>query len=232
LERLDKFLAERLMISRKDARALVRSGAVFVGGIRAHSGDQKLAEDDEVTANGKALSRGEFVYYMMNKPAGVLSATRDPNGETVLDLLPEGLRRKGLFPAGRLDKDTEGFVMLTNDGALAHRILSPKNHIPKTYFARVEGSIPPELPEAFAAGVILGNGDVCKPAILEVLGENEARVIITEGMYHQIKRMFNRYGLSVVYLRREKIGGLSLDAELPLGGVREITPEEIMLLKE
>jgi 16S rRNA pseudouridine516 synthase len=167
---------------------------------------------------------------MMNKPAGVLSATRDPNFRTVLDSLPESLRRKGLFPAGRLDKDTEGFVLLTNDGALAHRILSPKNHVPKTYFARVEGQIPPELPQEFASGVTLGNGDACKPAALEILGENEARVIITEGMYHQIKRMFHRYGLSVAYLKREKIGGLALDSELPLGEVREITREELGML--
>jgi 16S rRNA pseudouridine516 synthase len=218
------------MLSRKDARSLVRSGAVYVRGIRAHSGDQKLAGSEEVTANGKTLSREEFVYYMMNKPAGVLCATRDPNCRTVLELLPESLRRRGLFPAGRLDKDTEGFVLLTNDGELAHRILSPKNHVPKTYFARVNGMIPLELPPAFAAGVTLGNGDVCKPAALEILNENEARVMISEGMYHQIKRMFHRHGLSVVYLRREKIGGLALDEKLELGDVREITPEELALL--
>jgi 16S rRNA pseudouridine516 synthase len=185
---------------------------------------------EEITANGKALNRDAFVYYMMNKPAGVLCATRDPSFRTVLDLVPESTRRKGLFPAGRLDKDTEGFVLLTNDGALAHRVLSPKNHVPKTYFARVDAPVPPELKRAFAAGVTLGNGDVCKPAALEPLGGNEARVIITEGMYHQIKRMFHRHGLSVVYLRREKIGGLALDAKLPLGGVREITPEELGML--
>jgi 16S rRNA pseudouridine516 synthase len=167
---------------------------------------------------------------MMNKPAGVLCATRDPNFRTVLDLLPQDLRRRGLFPAGRLDKETQGFVLLTNDGGLAHRILSPKNHVPKTYYAKVDGVIPPELIKEFAAGITLGNGDVCKPAVLEILSEHGARVIISEGMYHQIKRMFHRYGLSVEALRREKIGGLALDASLPLGGVREITPEELGML--
>jgi 16S rRNA pseudouridine516 synthase len=218
------------MVSRKDARSLVRSGAVYVDGALARSADAKLMGGEEVAVNGKTLAREEFVYIMMNKPAGVLCATRDENCKTVLELLPRELGRKGLFPAGRLDKDTEGFVLLTNDGGLAHRVLSPKNHIPKTYFARVEGIIPTGLPVEFAAGVTLNNGDSCKPATLEVLGGNEARVVICEGMYHQVKRMFHRYGLNVTYLRREKIGGLALDAELPLGGAREITPEELDLL--
>jgi 16S rRNA pseudouridine516 synthase len=208
----------------------VRSGAVYVNAARAHSGDQKLAGGENVTANGKALARDAFAYYMMNKPQGVLCATRDAKFATVLELLPESLRRRGLVPAGRLDKDTEGFVLLTNDGELAHRRLSPKNHVPKTYFARVDAPVPPGLKQAFAAGVTLGNGDACKPAALEILGGNEARVILTEGMYHQIKRMFHRYGLSVVYLKREKIGGLTLDPALPPGGVRELLPEELALL--
>jgi 16S rRNA pseudouridine516 synthase len=218
------------MISRKDARSLVRSGAVLVDGTRAHSGDQKLAGGEAVLANGKALAQGDYAYYMMNKPQGVLCATKDPNCGTVLDLLPEGLRRKGLFPAGRLDKDTEGFVLLTNDGGLAHRMLSPRNHVPKAYYVRVDGPIPPGLPELFAAGVTLGNGDACKPAELELLGGDEARVVITEGMYHQIKRMFHRHGLSVAYLKRERIGGLTLDPALPLGGVRALAPEELARL--
>ena len=232
MERLDKLLAERLMISRKEARALVRSGAVFVGGARARSGDAKIELGAEIVANGKPIATDEFVYYMMNKPAGVLCATKDENCGTVLDLLPRELRRKGIFPAGRLDKDTEGFALLTNDGGLAHRILSPKNHVPKTYFTRVDATIPSDLPSKFEAGVTLDNGDICKPAKLVILGENEARVIISEGMFHQIKRMFRLNGLNVVYLKREKIGGLALDDALPPGGVRELTAEEIAVLRE
>ncbi len=230
MERLDKLLAERLNISRKDARSLVRAGAVLVNGKNARSPDQKVAGDEEICANGKILSKDEFVYYMLNKPAGLLCATSDPNCKTVLELLPPQMQRRGLFPAGRLDKDTEGFVLITDDGGLAHHLLSPKNHIPKTYFVKLDKPVPAGLVAAFADGVTLNNGDRCISARLQILDGCDARVTITQGMYHQVKRMFHSFGLCVVYLKREKIGGLALDEKLPAGGVRLITPGELELL--
>ncbi len=230
MERLDKLLAERLNITRKDARSLVRAGAVLVDSQNARSPDMKVSGDETISANGKTISRDEFVYYMLNKPAGVICATSDPSCKTVLELLSPEMQRRGLFPAGRLDKDTEGFVLITNDGELAHRLLSPKNHVPKTYFVKLDKPVPRDLARAFATGVTLNNGDLCLPAKLQILNSREARVTITQGMYHQIKRMFHSFGLCVVYLRREKIGSLALDESLSLGAARKITPEELAQL--
>lgn len=230
MERLDKALANYANVSRSEARSLIKSGRVLVDEIKALSPEQKLQGGETVSVNGEIIDLDKHVYYMMNKPQGVVSATRDEGCKTVLDLLPREFRRKGLFPAGRLDKDTEGFVLLTDDGEFAHRILSPKSHVPKKYFARLDGKIPADLPGLFALGVDLGGGDVCSPAELKILGEDggaEVELIIYEGMYHQVKRMFLKFSLTVTYLKRVQIGGLSLDVNLPPGGVRKILHKEL-----
>lgn len=231
MERLDKLLAEKTGMSRKEAKALIKTGGVRVNGMPAASGEQKLTDKDEIILNGKTLDTQKHVYYMMNKPAGILSATTDAHCETVLDLLPPELRRKGLFPAGRLDKDTEGFVLITDDGEFAHRMLSPKNHVPKKYFARLDKKIPGSLPGEFAAGVRLSESDVCSPAELRILESGyEAELVIFEGMYHQVKRMFAKFSLEVVYLKRYGIGGLELDEKLKAGEARIILHKELELI--
>lgn len=231
MERLDKLLAARTDMSRKEAKALIKSGGVQVNGLTALSGEQKITDGDTVISNGKVISLQKHVYYMMNKPAGILSATTDAHCETVLDLLPPELRRKGLFPAGRLDKDTEGFVIITDDGEFAHRILSPKNHVPKKYFARLDKKIPESLPEEFAAGLRLADRDVCSPAELRILESGyEAELVIFEGMYHQVKRMFAKFSIEVLYLKRQEIGGLRLDEKLKVGEARIILHKELELI--
>ena len=229
MERLDKLIADRACVSRRDAKALIRKGVVTVNG-KAASPEQKCGEKDVVLLEGKQLCLTPLVYLMLNKPAGVVCATRDPACETVLDLLPKPLRRKGLFPAGRLDKDTEGFVLITNDGAFAHRILSPKNHIPKTYLAVLDAPADVEkLSKHFARGMDLGGGDFVSPAQLRLVegGPNPVvEVVIHEGVYHQVKRMFGKYSLNVRYLKRVKIGWLPLDPALGPGESRELSAEE------
>lgn len=179
-----------------------------------------------VMVSGKTLALKRHVYIMLNKPRGVVCATSDAALPTVLDLVPDSLMRRGLFPAGRLDKDTEGFVLITDDGAFAHRILAPKSHVPKTYTARLDAPVTQQMIEAFAAGVQL-DGAVCMPAELCVLDTPDtARVVIRQGMYHQIKRMFAACGAHVLALRRDRIGGLSLDIALGPGECRELSAAE------
>lgn len=230
-QRLDKLLGDSGLYSRKDAKALIRQGKVLVAGMTARSGDQKVSYGELVTVSGVPIRNQRHLYIMMNKPAGVLSATYDRNGKTVLDLLPPNLRRKGLFPAGRLDKDTEGFLLITDDGAFAHRILSPKNHVPKTYLCTLDKPFDLQAVQAdFASGLDLGNGDICSPAQLVLrkdIQNPQVEVVIYEGMFHQIKRMFVQFSLEVLYLKRIKIGGLALDENLPLGGVKEILYKDL-----
>ena len=230
--RLDKLLGDSGLYSRKDAKALIRRGKVLVGGVAARAGDQKVSFGEPVTVDGVPIRNQPHLYIMMNKPAGVLSATRDRNGKTALELLPPELRRKGLFPAGRLDKDTEGFLLITDDGAFAHRILSPKSHVPKTYLCTLDKPFDFQaVQSAFASGLQLGGGDVCSPAQL-TLWKNaqnpQVEIVIFEGMFHQIKRMFVQFSLEVVYLKRVKIGGLELDENLPIGGSKEILHKDFL----
>ena len=229
--RLDKLLAGQGTLSRREVKEMVRRGRVAVNGSVVKTADLQVdPEQDQVAVDGRELIVREHLYLMLHKPQGVVSATEDRRQPTVLDLVPEELRRKGLFPAGRLDKDTEGFVLITDDGAFAHRILAPKNKLPKRYTAVLDHPIEPMVEEEFRRGVDIGGGDRTLPAELTVL-ENGANprveVVICEGMYHQIKRMFERFGYQVTYLKREQIGGLPLDPELPLGACRELTPEEL-----
>lgn len=234
MERLDKILAAQGLSSRKDVKTFIRRGAVTVNGTVVKSADMKIdIENDIITFEGKALSLKKHIYIMMNKPMGVISASRDEKASTVVDLVPKKLMRKDLFPAGRLDKDTEGFVLITDDGDFAHRILSPKNHIPKTYIAKLDKPITEEVGVEFSKGVKLTEEDICSPAQLVILDNSDeptVQVKIYEGMYHQIKRMFLRYGYTVIYLKRIKMGGLPLDEGLKLGESREISDEEIRIM--
>lgn len=231
-QRLDKLLTGAGVCSRSEAKKLVRAGRVSVNGTPAATPEQKVGEQDAVTVDGKPVRNQQHLYIMLNKPQGVVCATRDRDCETVLDLLPPELRRPGLFPAGRLDKDTEGFVLITDDGAFAHRILAPRSHVPKTYHARLSGPLDMEYTqELFASGMELDGGDRCSPARLTLLepGQNPlVEIVIFEGMYHQIKRMFMQVSQTVLWLKRVKIGGLELDPNLASGGAREIVHKEIL----
>ena len=214
MERLDKILAGTGRWSRREVKELVRQGRVRVDGQTARTAEEKVApEAAAITVDGQPVETERFTYVMLHKPAGVLSATEDSRQQTVLDLLPGELRRRGLSPVGRLDKDTEGLLLLTNDGALAHRLLSPKSHVDKVYYARVEGALEPADAAAFAAGMTLGDG-------LECL------VTLREGKFHQVKRMLAARGKPVTYLKRLSMGPLRLDPELAPGAFRMLTAEE------
>lgn len=232
-ERLDKALAGQSTWSRREVRDWIRQGLVTVDGIPVKSPEQKLDwEQHRVAVAGKELSLRPRLYLMMNKPAGVVSATRDDGCPTVVDLVPPELKRPGLFPAGRLDKDTTGMVIITDDGALAHRILSPKSHVPKVYLAHIDSFITNAMIQGFAQGIPVGEEGVTLPAELVALDLDLARVTLREGMYHQIKRMFASYGAKVLELRRVSMGGLVLDGTLGPGGCRELTPRELILLQQ
>ncbi|MDD6160842.1 MAG: 16S rRNA pseudouridine(516) synthase [Oscillospiraceae bacterium] len=228
MERLDKRLAATGNWSRKEARELVKAGRVRVNDAVARQIDQKVDDGDRITVDAAPIEGGGPVYIMLHKPAGLVSATEDAREETVLSLLPERYRRLGLFPAGRLDKDTEGLLLMTNDGALAHRLLAPKSHVDKVYYARVDGVLDEADCAAVEQGVTLGDGYVCLPGHLERLEEGRAALItIHEGKYHQIKRMMASRGKPVTYLKRLKFGPLVLDENLPKGGWRALTEQEI-----
>ena len=227
MERLDKLLAGTGRWSRKEVKELVRTGRVRVNGVLAGKPEDKHDPDCVFTVDGEQVFCGKMVYIMLHKPAGVLSATEDARQETVIDLLPEHLRRIGLFPVGRLDKDTEGLLLLTNDGLLGHELLAPKKHVDKTYFVRVDGELNESDVDAFLAGMELEDGYTCLSAGLEILeNRNEGLVTLREGKYHQIKRMLAARGKPVVYLKRLTMGPLVLDDTLELGQWRELTAQE------
>ncbi|MEG2073784.1 MAG: pseudouridine synthase [Angelakisella sp.] len=229
--RLDKALSEQGTLSRKDAGKLITKGLVTVNGAVVRDTAAKVCRlSDCVSVNGVAITMRKHIYLLLNKPLGVVSATSDPNDKTVIDLVPPELWRNGLFPAGRLDKDTVGMVIITDDGDFAHRILSPKSHIPKTYLATLDIPVTAEMEAGFNAGISLKGEKECMPAKLSILDEHTARVVIHEGMYHQIKRMFGCYGAKVVELRRVAMGSLPLDEALSEGCCRELTPAELELL--
>lgn len=228
LIRLDKFISDSGLCTRSDARELIRSGRVRVSGLPVTAPETKLDPDTAlVTLDGRTLGWRQHRCFMMDKPAGLLTATEDGRGETVLDLLPPELRRLGLFPVGRLDKDTTGLLILTNDGELAHRVISPKSGIEKLYLAQTDGTPPAEAVEEFKKGLVLRDGTRCLPAGLEIVSEGLCRVSVTEGKYHQVKRMLAAAGAPVISLRRLKIGNLHIDDTLGPGGVRELGRDEI-----
>lgn len=234
--RLDKIISAQGEYSRRDVKKLAQRGAITVNGKVVKRAEKKIDPDcDQVCVNGKMLVLRTHVYLMLHKPQGVVSASRDTSEKTVVDLVPPAFFRKGLFPAGRLDKDTTGFVLITDDGELAHRILSPRNHVPKTYIAVLDHPISQEHIERFASGILLDGDTLCKPALLspepDWPEQPAARVVLREGMYHQIKRMFSSMDIQVVALHRIAIGGVALDPHLKVGDCRELTPEEKLLLE-
>lgn len=230
MERLDKIIASQGKYSRSEVKRLVKAGLVRVNGNIVKSSDIKCdVSTDEITVDGVSLNYKKHIYIMLNKPKGVISATEDASQKTVIDLVPSELKRAGLFPAGRLDGDTTGFVLITDDGDFAHRILSPKNHIMKTYHATLKKTLTDEDIVAFKKGLTLGDGTKCLEAYVRMLPdrENVAEVIICEGKYHQVKRMFASLGNRVLELKRVKMGELDLDESLAEGECRELTDSEL-----
>lgn len=231
MERLDKLLAGTGRWSRKEVKELVRTGRVFVNGVRAAKPEDKFDPNDTFEVSGETVCCAGKLYLMLNKPAGYVSATEDASQQTVLDLLPEHLRKVGLFPAGRLDKDTEGLLLLTNDGPLAHELLAPKKHVDKVYYAKVDGMLDEEDVKSFAEGLTLQDGLTCLSAGLEILEQkNECLVTLQEGKYHQVKRMLASRGKPVLYLKRLTMGPLCLDQKLAPGQWRELTADEKKML--
>lgn len=231
--RVDKLLADTGRWSRKEAKELVRSGRVMANGTTVLRPEAKLeTEGLSLMVDGAEVRWQKFTYLMMNKPGGVLTATRDHRQPTVLDLLPAELQRQQLRPVGRLDKDTEGLLLLTNDGALAHRLLSPKSHVDKVYYAEIDGTANEEDVEAFAQGMTLADGLVCQSAVLESLGEGRCLVTLREGKFHQVKRMLAERGKNVTYLKRLSMGALCLDNSLKIGNYRHLSEEEVRTLAD
>lgn len=232
MERLDKFLCDSGRGTRSQVKLLLKAGRVAVDGKPEKDGSRKLDPQTQVvTLDGERLGGKRVVVGMLNKPAGYITATEDENTPTVMELLPEDMKHLDLKPVGRLDKATEGLLLFTNDGDLLHRLISPKKEVPKVYYARHEGQAAREDMEAFAAGLTLRDGTVCRPAVLEPLGAGESLITVCEGKYHQVRRMMASRGMTVVYLERRREGALSL-GDLPRGEFRELNGEEIRLLSE
>ena len=233
MERLDKRLASTGRWSRREVKELVRQGRVLVNGMPARRPEDKVGEKDRLLVDGQEVDCAPFVYVMMHKPAGLLSATGDRNQKTVVDLLPEELKRRGLFPVGRLDKDTTGLLLLTDDGALAHDLLSPKKHVDKVYLAKVEGQVDSTDVSALARGMVLGDGLHCLPAGLEPLEDGSSCLVtLREGKYHQVKRMLAARGKPVLALKRLSMGLLRLDEKLQPGQWRYLEMDEVAKLRE
>lgn len=242
--RLDRYLADAGQGTRSEVKLLIKKGRVKIGDAVVKKPEQKVKESDLVFVDGIAVSYKEFEYYMLHKPAGVVSATTDKKDKTVIDLIKED-KRRDLFPVGRLDKDTEGLLLITNDGKLANELLSPKKHVSKTYYAVVDGIVDEETQSHFKEGVDIGDDELTKPAVLIVCEKqisdrdfleyediSHVKITITEGRYHQIKRMFNAVGMNVLYLKRLSMGNLVLDEALPRGSCRCLTEKEIETLKK
>ena len=230
--RLDKYLADTGAASRREAKMYIRRGEVTVDGVPAAAPEQKVSETAVVCLRGQPLHYQTYHYYMLHKPSGVLTATSDRSQPTVLDLFPPELQRFGLVPAGRLDKDTEGLLLITNDGDLAHRLLAPKKHVDKVYYAKIDGMVTEEDVKRFAEGIDIGaeEEEMTRPAKLDIMKsaeESEIRLTIHEGKFHQVKRMFLAVGKEVTYLKRERMGTLCLDENLKPGEYRLLTEEEI-----
>lgn len=235
-QRIDKILSNLGYGSRSEIKKYCKQGSVVVNGSEvSNPGTQVDTENDEILFNGEEVIYREYIYLMMNKPDGYISATTDKYDPTVLDLIDLSYLAFEPFPVGRLDKDTEGLLVLTNDGKLSHRVLSPKKHVPKTYYAKIDGVVTEEDVEAFAEGVVLDDGYKTMPSQLNILksdDESEIELTIHEGKFHQVKRMFESVGKKVVYLKRLSMGNLKLDEILELGEYRELTDEEVKMIEE
>lgn len=230
MKRLDAVLSACSVGSRSEVKALIRKGKVSVNGTVVRDVSFAVTDSDEVRVNGIVTDTSEFVYLMLNKPCGFVSTT-DADEENVLSFVPSELFRKGMFPVGRLDKDTSGLIFLTNDGAFSHMLTSPSRHVEKEYIATLERPLDEICFEFFAEGMTLKDGFTTRPAKLERLGEKKARVVISEGKYHQVRRMFACCGNRVETLKRVRIGGVELDPTLEEGEVRKLTDEELDLFK-
>ncbi|NLZ83457.1 MAG: rRNA pseudouridine synthase [Clostridiales bacterium] len=231
--RLDKYLADMSVGSRSECKNYIRNGRVKVNSNIILDPNIKVKEEDMISFDDNIVSYEKYSYYMVNKPSGVVSATRDNHSETVLDLIVDK-KHKDLFPVGRLDKDTEGLLLITNDGDLAHKLLSPKKKVDKVYYAKVNGIISDNDREAFAKGVIIGDGYTTLPASLHIINSaevSELELTIHEGKFHQVKQMFEAVGKEVIYLKRLSMGSLVLDPKLRSGEYRFLTEEEIDKLK-
>lgn len=232
--RLDKFLADMGQGTRSEVKAYIKKGMVTVNGTIVKRPELKINEkDDKVFISGKEVIYARYEYFMLNKPSGYVSATEDKSEHTVLELITDNLR-DDLFPVGRLDKDTEGLLIISNDGDMAHRILSPVNHVGKVYYARIDGFVTDEHVKIFAEGIDIGGGITTKPGNLKILrsaDESEIELKIYEGKFHQVKRMFEAVGMKVIYLKRISMGEISLDNSLKTGEFRRLTEEEVNRLK-
>ena len=228
MKRLDKILSDAGVAGRKEIKELIRAGRVKVDGLVIKKADAKYDEQHvTIEVDGEAISTEQFVYYMLYKPEGVVTATEDREQRTVMDLLPPELRRRELFPVGRLDKDTTGLLILTNDGEYAHKVISPKTHVSKRYMAITDGVADEEDVKAFAEGIVLRDGTECLPARLEITGTNCCYVTLREGKYHQVKRMLASRGKPVIKLHRCSIGQMELDPALTPGSFRPMTTQEV-----
>ncbi|MBQ8860503.1 MAG: 16S rRNA pseudouridine(516) synthase [Ruminococcus sp.] len=229
MERLDKVISTQTSYSRKDIKRMARSGEILLNGEICKNSDVKVdPQKDEITVCGEKIGYKKHVYYMMNKPKGVLSASNDRNATTVVDILPEKFKRKTLFPAGRLDKDTTGLLIITDDGDFAHRMLSPNKRVYKHYIATLDKPLNDTVKEKFENGIVLADGTKCLKAYFEKLSDNKALVKICEGKFHQVKKMFLACSYTVVELERVRIGSLKLDPDLERAQVRELTESEII----
>ena len=235
MDRLDKFLCDSGAGTRSQVKAILKAGRVMVDGAVEKDGSRKIdPQIQTVTLDGEALGSKRRLVVMLNKPTGFVTATEDARQKTVMELLPKQWAHLNLKPVGRLDKDTEGLLLLTNEGGLAHDLLSPRHHVDKVYYARVAGHLTEEDCQAFAAGMTLDDGLVCQSAVLEILSageESEAHVTLREGKFHQVKRMLAYRGKPVLYLERVKMGNLTLDPDLPRGEYRFLTAEEVENLR-
>lgn len=230
--RLDKLLADCGIGTRSEVKKILKLGQININGIIIKDGSTKVnPESDIIKYKGNVVNYSKYIYIMLNKPQGVISATEDDADKTVIDILPEKFKNKGLFPVGRLDKDTIGLLLLTNDGEFAHNTLSPKKHIDKTYIAEFDGYLPPDAADKFIKGIELKDFK-CKPAILNIISEHKAMVIICEGKYHQVKRMFKALGCNVNMLKRTAFGDIALDSSLKEGEARELNESEMKYISK
>jgi 16S rRNA pseudouridine516 synthase len=225
--RIDKFLADNLCISREAAKELIKRREVSRGGVAFRLFDEKISEGDIISIDGREIVFTKNIYILLNKPAGLICENRKDDSGTVFSCLPPELRRKGLSTAGRLDKDTEGLLIITDDGDFIHRIISPKNHVPKEYFAALRDPVRSDYEKSLSEGIAIDGGEVCKPAKIRFTGnENEVFLTVYEGKFHQVKRMFESLGNEVVFLKRTRCGNLILPETLPVGSVITLSPTD------
>ena len=227
MERIDKIISQQTLYSRKDVKELIRNKKVTVNNLVINKSDIKINEETDILKiDGEIIEIKKHIYLVLNKPKGFISATEDRNMKTVLDLVPDKYLHRNLFPAGRLDKDTTGLMIITDDGNFAHNILSPKKHIPKTYNVKIDIPMTKEMVEGFKKGISLNDGE-CKPSTLEITDTYTGTVILNEGRYHQIKRMFGCFKAKVLELERIQMGNFKLPKDLLEGMCRELTKEEL-----